>query len=680
VERLEVIEQILTCTNCALVDQCSSPVPFRGAPSRVAVVGEAPGETEDKVGKPFVGPAGRLLGSLLHDAGLDEPMGVLNTVSCLGGKTKVFLADGSTERIEKLVKDRYEGQVLCADGDGNLVARQVIGWHRNSIAGRKMYHVTHIHARSNMHGRVGVTATGDHEVLTKRGWIAVDQIKRSDEIHTGMAGLDAPARQVVLSGILGDATVDQRTRTQIEFCSGSDEADYIRAKHDLLEVVVGPTSRGRGWPRLGPVDLARGAGDGWRFRLTHPEVSVFAMLRPSQVVRLLDDFGLALWYMDDGHLRVRADRRPDAQIAIARMPEDEAEAVAEELRIKGFSVAAKRTAMGMRLMFGVDGTETLLTRIGKYVHPTHARKSVDGERVPWPKTKAIPLWGSVIVAEIAAPETVYCLSVEEHQNFVTVGGVVHNCFPHGTPELEHITACAHNKWTQISYLDPTYLLLLGNVALKGMRRDLSISHARARPFLMQDRICFATYHPAAALRNGSYETTLAEDLVRFRSLLDAGPDHWMDFIPDTCAECNVDAIWFEDNGLGWCPLHLPAAQVPAFNRRQNQLAAEMDAARHRAQARRDTAIAAVEANADDDWLADAYDALVAYLKRHPEFFVDDFWIGTQLRRPRESRALGAVVMKAARHGLMRKSGEFRKSTASNLTEKPVWESLICRRP
>lgn len=257
-------------------------------------------------------------------------------------------------------------------------------------------------------------------------------------------------------------------------------------------------------------------------------------------------------------------------------------------------------------------------------------------------------------------------------------GVVNtvSCWPHEAPHWDHIVACEDNKWAQIDWLNPTYCLLLGQVALKGMRRALAIKTARARPFIVRDRICWATYHPAAALRNGEYETKLVADLVRFRELLDGGPDQWRTFVPDSCAACSVDAEWWEENGLGWCRLHLPDSEVAAYNAAHDRAAAELVAARHRSEHQRDAALAAVEANADDDWLTEAYDQLVAYLQNHPEFFVDDFWSATGLREPREARALGPVVMRAARAGLMEKTGDFRKSVRSNMTEKPVWRSLI----
>lgn len=668
-KRLEVAKQIVNCTACELHEQCTLPVPLRGAPGPIAVVGEAPGEQEDLAGQPFVGPAGKLLGELLLEAQISEPLAFVNTVSCLKGNTQVFLADGRTERIDTLVRERYDGDVLCADAAGDLVARRVVGWHCNERAGRTLYRVTHQYARLNMHGPVGVTATGDHEVLTERGWCAVEELEPFDRIHTGMPGLDNTARQLIISGLLGDATVDNRTLTQIEFCSGADEQAYITAKRSLLPPLDGPTCRGRGWPSIGPIEPSRGTGGGWRFRLTHPKIKPYAQTAAPTLVRMLDDFGLALWYMDDGHLRVREGRQPDAQISIARMDPDEAEVVAKEIRSKGIPVQMRQTSMGPRLMFGVEGTRTLLARIGRYIHPDHDRKAPGMHRTDWPTSTAVPLWGLVAVTPVDPVETVYCLSVEQHQNFVTVGGVVHNCFPHGTPTWDHLRSCENNKWTQLDYINPRYILLLGKVALKGMRPELELKRARARPFLIRDRVCFGTYHPAAALRNHNYEETLRFELSLFRQLLDA--EDWRSMIPGACAACSLDAEWWEDGGLGWCRTHLPDQFVAAYDARHALVSAELDAAR-----RRDTALQQVAQGADPDWMAAAWDALIVYLKANPTFFVDDFWQSATLDRPRESRALGPIVLRAAREGHMRKSGQFRKSTASNMTEKPVWESKI----
>ena len=48
-------------------------VPGEGSPlARLALVGEAPGREEERLGRPFVGPAGRLLDALLAEVGLSR--------------------------------------------------------------------------------------------------------------------------------------------------------------------------------------------------------------------------------------------------------------------------------------------------------------------------------------------------------------------------------------------------------------------------------------------------------------------------------------------------------------------------------------------------------------------------------------------------------------------------------
>ena len=59
------------CRRCALWKAATQAVPGEGAvPSRLMLVGEAPGDSEDLQGHPFIGPAGAILDRALQDAGL----------------------------------------------------------------------------------------------------------------------------------------------------------------------------------------------------------------------------------------------------------------------------------------------------------------------------------------------------------------------------------------------------------------------------------------------------------------------------------------------------------------------------------------------------------------------------------------------------------------------------------
>jgi uracil-DNA glycosylase len=60
-----------TCTRCPLYRDATQAVPGEGPPrAGFMLVGEQPGDKEDLAGKPFVGPAGRILDQALHDAGI----------------------------------------------------------------------------------------------------------------------------------------------------------------------------------------------------------------------------------------------------------------------------------------------------------------------------------------------------------------------------------------------------------------------------------------------------------------------------------------------------------------------------------------------------------------------------------------------------------------------------------
>jgi uracil-DNA glycosylase family protein len=61
------------CTRCPLYRSATQVVSGEGpASARLMLVGEQPGDQEDLAGKPFVGPAGRILDRALEAAGIDR--------------------------------------------------------------------------------------------------------------------------------------------------------------------------------------------------------------------------------------------------------------------------------------------------------------------------------------------------------------------------------------------------------------------------------------------------------------------------------------------------------------------------------------------------------------------------------------------------------------------------------
>lgn len=64
-----------TCHGCSLFEDATQTVFGNGHPrAPIMLVGEQPGDQEDRAGEPFVGPAGRLLARALEDADIDPAL------------------------------------------------------------------------------------------------------------------------------------------------------------------------------------------------------------------------------------------------------------------------------------------------------------------------------------------------------------------------------------------------------------------------------------------------------------------------------------------------------------------------------------------------------------------------------------------------------------------------------
>jgi DNA polymerase len=85
-ETLErIIAEIASCRTCGLCERRKNIVPGEGSPHPlVMVIGEAPGADEDAQGRPFVGPAGKLLDKMLAAIGLSRETNcfIANILKC----------------------------------------------------------------------------------------------------------------------------------------------------------------------------------------------------------------------------------------------------------------------------------------------------------------------------------------------------------------------------------------------------------------------------------------------------------------------------------------------------------------------------------------------------------------------------------------------------------------------
>jgi DNA polymerase len=93
------------CRGCPLHENATQTVFGSGSPhGRVVLVGEQPGDQEDRQGEPFVGPAGRMLDRALEEAGIERAdVYITNAVKHFkfkyqaGGKRRIHQSPGVSE-------------------------------------------------------------------------------------------------------------------------------------------------------------------------------------------------------------------------------------------------------------------------------------------------------------------------------------------------------------------------------------------------------------------------------------------------------------------------------------------------------------------------------------------------------------------------------------------------------
>jgi uracil-DNA glycosylase family 4 len=529
--------EVAGCTRCPLSQTRTQVVFGSGSPTAdLMFVGEAPGFHEDKQGIPFVGAAGQLLGKLLAGIGLTrDDVFVANVLKCLKYTAQVQLGDGSWERIGRLVRSQYSGTVMSVDGHGFLVRRRVTGWHATPLGGRRVFRLRYASAKGAGAGRVGVELTGDHPVLTQRGYVPVEELEPEDLIATGQ-GLSDLAHDVVCGTLLGDGSING-TSSYLQFGHSQRQDEYAMFKAELLAELNPIAQR---------LTLAAVVGGTPSYDVIQVRTRAHRSLRtlrrdfyaskkrvPDWIADQLNDRMLAIWFMDDGYTRIRPTRRPLAEIATNAFSDQGLQVLLRGLARLGFPAKALRG----RIFFDVPTTRALLERIAPYVPPAMRYKlgSEVDEAVPFDPSwfdqgPSKVMFDEVEVEDITdclrGDKTFFCIDVEETHNFVTAGGVVHNCRPPGNrdPQPEEIAACESHLFRQIELIQPKVVATLGNFATKllsGKPDGITRVHGREQEVVLGGSrvLLFPIFHPAAALYTPRMLEVLKSDFERLPELL-----------------------------------------------------------------------------------------------------------------------------------------------------------------
>jgi recombination protein RecA len=234
---------------------------------------------------------------------LREKIGVM--FGCFNYSTRVTLADGTQEKIGKIVNRRMDVEVLSYDPVTDRVEpRRIVNWFNNGPAEQFLQFTV---AKSGGNGRSQFAATANHLIRTPGGWREAGELIAGDRVMlVEERRLSEQQWQVVLGSVMGDGNLSpnrhERSGVRFRLGHGAKQAAYLDWKVSLLgniECSRRVDSRGAAFadftplPELDELRQAVYLGAGKK----HLSWDYLKALTP---------LALAVWYMDDGCFTLRS--------------------------------------------------------------------------------------------------------------------------------------------------------------------------------------------------------------------------------------------------------------------------------------------------------------------------------------------------------------------------------------
>lgn len=366
---------------------------------------------------------------------------------CLRYDTPVTLADGTQEKIGKLVHDRKPVEVLTVDVETRQVkAQKIEQFHRNPHDGKWIQVVT----TGGKNGKRSAFLTPEHQVLTPAGWVRADKIKLGDRVSTvDMRYYTEDQHRVILGSLLGDGQIrfgDGKNplseKGRLRLVHGQKQHDYLSWKCSLL---------GLDNPKKTALHSYSDSKSSIEFSRYLPVKKFKAVLEiPDAWIVKIDPLVAAIWFMDDGHYSAEHGGLKYGEgrysIAASGLSLEALEKVALTLEAHGMGRATCKQGKGLFW----SGAEAALfgSQIAKFVpmcmsHKLNRKLTAAGDQLTLGQMLPTEEVYSNVVIKVAQSQGdkaldgyKYDLGISDTHTFVAGGGiVVHNCYgdPRTTP-------------------------------------------------------------------------------------------------------------------------------------------------------------------------------------------------------------------------------------------------------
>jgi len=374
---------------------------------------------------------------------LREKVGVM--FGCMAYTTRVTLADGTQEKIGKIVNQRMDVEVLSYDPETDrMVPRRIVNWFNNGKAERFLQFSV---AKSAKNGLAQFAATENHLIRTPGGWRQAGELIPGDRVMVAeQQRLSEQQIQLVLGSVMGDGNLSPNRRgrsgTRFRIGHGAKQAAYLDWKASLLgNIPHARTVNAKGavfadftpLPELSELHEAVYFGDGKK-HLTW------------DYLKRLTPLALAVWYMDDGGFTLRSKGVQERtaggtgriEICVEAMSPGSRDRLVCYLRdthgldVKLRHPGARKVSV---LQFSTSASEKFQKLVAPYVHPSMEYKllprfrgkfSVEQEFAP-ARPRLVP--AQILDIHVKPPlrsMNRFDIEVEGSHNYFVDGVMVHN--------------------------------------------------------------------------------------------------------------------------------------------------------------------------------------------------------------------------------------------------------------
>ncbi len=237
----------------------------------------------------------------------------LNGFRCFSPETQLYCEDGTIRTIKEIVDNKLPVSVLSYnEKEDKIEFKKVTGWFKNGK--KELREWVYLESINNKNLRV----TKDHKIFTKnRGYIEAKDISPSDILLISIEGLNQVQEQVLLGSFLGDGNVSTEKRIKSPWGSHrlimvheEKQKDYLDKKVACLDYFKGKTTNyTSGYGSFcyrhvfKPMKELSTLVESNYETLSNPKVKFQRRKKlTSSLMEKLNWLGIAVWYMDDGHL------------------------------------------------------------------------------------------------------------------------------------------------------------------------------------------------------------------------------------------------------------------------------------------------------------------------------------------------------------------------------------------